>query len=70
MERKIDLDNRFIKNMPCINCELNFICKYSHSIKRPDFNEQVFDISVTCKIKDESLNKLKWQGKVEVNPFE
>lgn len=48
------VQGKFNKQTPCSNCDINDICKYAFSIKIKDYNEDIFDISVTCK-----RNKIK-----------
>lgn len=37
--------------MPCADCEVRDICKHAKSFHRPDFNPEVFSVSVTCSVK-------------------
>lgn len=37
--------------MPCRDCFVKDICKWAGSFKRPDFNPEVFGVTVDCKVK-------------------
>jgi len=50
-ERKIRLDNEWFDNFPCRECEIENVCRYNDAVKRIDYPSDVFDVSVTCKIK-------------------
>ena len=52
------LDQQFNKLMPCNKCPLSSICKYNNSIKRPNYNYQVFDLKITCKIKEQTIDSI------------
>ena len=38
---------------PCQDCRVANICRYKDSIKRPDYNPDVFELTVKCKLKNE-----------------
>lgn len=50
-ERQAVLDGMWREHMPCWNCDIKDVCKYCNSIKRPDFNPDVFIVNVVCKIR-------------------
>ena len=39
--------------LPCVDCEVRDICKHTESFSRPDFNPEVFEVEVSCKIRPE-----------------
>lgn len=51
-ERLKDLDKEWQGNQPCSGCNVRDVCKYCGTIKRPDYNGDIFDIKVECKLKD------------------
>lgn len=40
------------KKLPCANCPISSICKYANVVKRVDYPKDIFDVTVTCKIRD------------------
>ena len=58
--RKVKLQEDFDKKIsPCNDCELSLICKHHGSLNKFDFNPDVFEVSVNCKIKREYTLKRK-----------
>lgn len=50
-DRRVDLDCKWDKSMPCSNCNISQICKFKNVIRRIDYPEDIFDVKITCKIK-------------------
>lgn len=50
-EREEMLQREWESSMPCADCEVRDICKHAKSFHRPDFNPEVFSVSVTCMVK-------------------
>ena len=48
-ERKENLQKNFNKKMPCNDCIISDICKFSFDIEFPTYDSDVFDIEITCK---------------------
>lgn len=51
VERRELLDKEWQRDvMPCHDCEIKDICKYANTIRRADYNPEVFEVKVTCNI--------------------
>lgn len=51
-DRKMELQQDFENTLsPCKSCDISEICKYTGSLKRFDFNPDVFEVSIDCKLK-------------------
>lgn len=50
-DREQLLRNEWKSSLPCSDCEVRDICKYTESFHRPDFNPEVFEVAVSCKVK-------------------
>lgn len=48
-QRELSLQEKFNELMPCKDCKLTQICKYFNSIKRLDYDPEIFTISISCK---------------------
>ena len=48
-QREVSLQEKFNELMPCKDCKLTQICKYFNSIKRLDYDPEIFTISISCK---------------------
>lgn len=46
--REQRLYNEWVSKLPCADCALEDICRYANSIKRIDFNSEIFNITITC----------------------
>ena len=57
-ESRLILNKQFDEQLPCNGCKLSSICRYYNSLSRPSFNPKVFDVKVTCKIKDKTLDDI------------
>lgn len=50
-EREANLQKEWEDKMPCNGCALTGICKFYNSIKRLDFNKEIFSIEISCNKK-------------------
>lgn len=58
--RKTKLQKEFDETIsPCNDCELGIICKHYRSLNKFDFNPEVFEVYVDCKIKNQYTLKKK-----------
>jgi len=46
------LDKEFNQQMPCKDCKLSPICRYVGTFKRINYDKDVFNVEITCKLKD------------------
>lgn len=50
-DREQLLRNEWKSSLPCSDCEVRDICKHAETFHRPDFNPDVFEVAVSCKVK-------------------
>lgn len=50
-DREESLQREWERSLPCADCDIRDVCKYAQTFHRPDFNPEVFTVSVSCKIK-------------------
>lgn len=48
-ERKEELQREFEDTLPCKTCINKDICRYANSVKRFDFNKEIFTITIECR---------------------
>jgi len=53
------LQDEFDRNMPCASCSIKDVCKYRNTIRKVDYNPEVFSIRVQCKIKCNYNSKMQ-----------
>ena len=46
-----ELDEAWAKAMPCHDCQIKDVCRYCNAVKRIDYPPDIFNLSVTCRIK-------------------
>lgn len=56
--------------MPCVDCILADLCKCCNSIERPNFNPEFFEVSVTCKRKNDYAKKAHPDDIPEILPMQ
>ena len=49
-DREDMLNEKWSSILPCESCCIREICKYNNVIKRVDFPEDIFTVSISCKI--------------------
>lgn len=52
MSREERLAKAWSEKLPCTTCHLKDLCKYAGVIRRVDYPEEVFNVTITCNIKD------------------
>ena len=58
------LDMEFKSLFTCNGCSVRDVCKHAFTIKRPDFNQEIFKISIECAIKDKYCGRRNSGGVV------
>lgn len=51
-EREARLDSVWQRNLPCFTCRLKELCKYANHFKRPDYNADIIQVHITCKLRE------------------
>lgn len=48
--RKIRLEKEWEDNLPCQSCVIKDICKHAGTFHRPNFDNSIFNVTVSCSI--------------------
>ena len=51
-DRERVLSNQWNEQMPCLHCGMSEFCKYANIIKRIDFPEDIFNVTIVCKLRE------------------